>query len=190
MKRICILQNYLPTQEGEKKDTLALHAIRYSSDNSHTFANSTCFANSSHNVNIAVRVNESDDALSFPLPRLSNFWQDADKSPATDWNSWAELFEMVVLARHFKSISEERKTPTEQDPTILALLGNSTDGTATKEDVLYLSIGKTVRKMLTDKCPDKTERVLKRGEIVHWIGMRSSHVNNNQQNLFISTGKF
>ena len=42
----------LPANAGAwEKDTLALHVIRYSSVNSHTFANSTCFAKSSHNVN-------------------------------------------------------------------------------------------------------------------------------------------
>ena len=83
------------------------------------------------------------------------FWQDADKSPTAEWNIWVELFEMAVLARLSIWISEEIKTPTEQDPTFPASLGNLTVGTATKKVVslLHLSIGKTDRKMLTDKYP-------------------------------------
>ena len=101
-----------------EKDTLTLHATRYSSVNSYTFANSTCFAKSCHNVNMALRVNDSDDATS-SLPGLSYFWQEADKSPTTEWNSWVELFEKAVLARHSISISELLKTPSEQDPTLM-----------------------------------------------------------------------
>ena len=73
-----------------------------------------------------------------PLPGLSYFWQDADKSPTTEWNSWVELFEMAVLARHSSSTSEVLKTPTEQDPTFPALLGNLTVDTATKKVVSLL----------------------------------------------------
>ena len=60
---------------------------------------------------------------------------------------------MAVLARHSISFSEVLKTPTEQDPTIPVLLGSSIVGTATKNVVslLYLSNGKTGRKMLSDK---------------------------------------
>ena len=54
-----------------EKDTLTLHAIRYSLVNSHTFANSTCFAKPKHSVNMALRANESDDAPPSPLPGLS-----------------------------------------------------------------------------------------------------------------------
>ena len=82
---------------------------------------------------MALRVNEFVDASSSPLPGLSYSWQDADKSPTTEWNNWAELFEMAVLARHSIPISEVLKPPTEQDPTIPALLGNSTISTATKK---------------------------------------------------------
>ena len=107
---------------------------------------------------MALRVNESDDAPYSPLPGLSNFWQDADESPTAGWNSWAELFEKAVLVRHSISISEVLKTPTEQDPTIPALLGHSTVGTPTNNVVslLHLSIGKTGRKMLTDKYHTQT----------------------------------
>ena len=103
---------------------------------------------------MALRVNESDDEPSSLLLGLSYFWLDADKS-ATEWNSWAELFDMAVSARHSISISEVLKSSTEQDPTISASLGNSSDVTATKKVVslLYMSIGKTGRKMLTDKYP-------------------------------------
>ena len=104
---------------------------------------------------MALRVNGSDDATSCPLPGQSYFLQDADKSPTTEWNSWVELFEMAVLARHSISILEVLKTATEQDPTIPVLLGNLTVDTATKKVVssLYLSVEKYNRKMLTDKDP-------------------------------------
>ena len=104
---------------------------------------------------MALRVNDTADAPSSPLPGLSYFWHDAEKAPTTEWANWAHLFEMAVLARHSISISEVLKNPTEQDPSILALLGNLTVATAAKKVVslLYLSIGKTGRKMLTDKFP-------------------------------------
>ena len=103
---------------------------------------------------MALRVNDTDDAPS-SLPGLSYFWQDAEKTPTTERANWARLFEMAVLARHSLSISEVLKNPTEQDPSIPALLGNLTVATVAKKVVslLYLSIGKTGRKMLTDKFP-------------------------------------
>ena len=117
---------------------------------------------------MALRVNESDDAPSSPLSGLSYFWHDAGKSPTTEGNIWEQLFEMVVLARHSISISEVIKTPTEQDPTIPALLGNSTVGTARKKFVslLYLSIGKTARKMLTDKNPHTNIFVIELADVL------------------------
>ena len=117
---------------------------------------------------MAQRFNDSDDATSSLLPGLSYFWQDADKSPTTEWNSGVELFEMAVLARLSHSISEVLKTPTEQDPTIPALLGNLTVGRATKKvvSILYLSIGKTGRKMLTDNYPHTNILVIELAEML------------------------
>ena len=83
-------------------------------------------------VNMALRVNDTDDAPSSPLPGLSYFWQDVEKTPTTEWANWVQLFELAVLARHGISISEVLKKPTEQDPSIPALLGNLTVATAAK----------------------------------------------------------
>ena len=91
---------------------------------------------------MALRVNDTDDAPSSPHPGLSDFWQDAEKTPTTEWAKRAQSLEMAVLARHSISISEVLKNPTEQDPSIPALLGNLTVATAAKKVVslLYLSI--------------------------------------------------
>ena len=81
---------------------------------------------------MALRVNDTDDAPFSPLPGLSYFWQDAEKTPTTELANWAQLFEMEVLGRHSISISEVLKNPTEQDPSVPALLGNLTVATAAK----------------------------------------------------------
>ena len=104
---------------------------------------------------MALRVNDTDDAPSSPFPSLSYFWQEAKKKPTSEWANWAQLFKMAVIARHSISISEVLMNPTKQDSSIPALLGNLTVPTAAKKVVslFYLSIGKTGRKMLTDKFP-------------------------------------
>ena len=117
---------------------------------------------------MALRANDTDDVPFSPLPGLSYFWQDAEKTPTSEWANWAQLFEMAVLARHSISISEVLKNPTENDPSIPALLGNLTVTTAAKKVVslLYLSIGKTGRKMLTDKFPNTNIFVIDLAEIL------------------------
>ena len=64
---------------------------------------------------MALRANDTDDVPSSPLPGLSYFWQDAEKTPTSEWANWPQLFEMAVLARHSISISEVLKNPTEND---------------------------------------------------------------------------
>ena len=117
---------------------------------------------------MALRANDTDDVPSSPLPGLSYFWQDAEKTPTSEWANWLQLFEMAVLARHSISISEVLKNPTENDPSIPALLGNLTVTTAAKKVVslLYLSIGKTGRKVLTDKFPNTNIFVIDLAEIL------------------------
>ena len=118
---------------------------------------------------MALRANDTDDVPSSPLPGLSNFWQDAEKTPTSKWANWAQLFEMAVLARHSISISEVLKNPTENDPSIPALLGNLLVATAAKKVVslLYLSIGKTDKILtLTDKFPNTNIFVIDLAEIL------------------------
>ena len=39
-----------------------------------------------------------EDQPNAPVPGLSYFWQDAEKSPSYDWDQWLQLFEVAVLA--------------------------------------------------------------------------------------------
>ena len=51
--------------------------------------------------------------------------------------NWAEFFEMATLSRLSIPISEVLKTLTEQNPSILSLLGDFTVATATKKVVIF-----------------------------------------------------
>ena len=96
-----------------------------------------------------------DDQLNAPVPGLIYFWQDAEKSPSYDWDQWLQLFEVVVLARHSISVSELTRNADEQQPRAQTLMGNIEEAPATRKviSLLYISLGKTGRKMLMDKFP-------------------------------------
>ena len=95
-----------------------------------------------------------DDQSNAPVPGLSYFWQDAEKSPSYDWDQWLQLFEVAVLARHSISVSELTRNA-EQQPRAQALMGNMEEAPAARKviSLLYISLGKTGRKMLRDKFP-------------------------------------
>ena len=95
-----------------------------------------------------------EDRSNAPVPGLSYFWQDAEKSPSYDWDQWLHLFEVAVLARHSISVSELTRNA-EQQPRAQALMGNMEEAPAARKviSLLYISMGKTGRKMLMDKFP-------------------------------------
>ena len=97
-----------------------------------------------------------DDNSNSPLPGLSYFWQDAEKPLGYDWEQWVEFFEVAVLARHSISMTELLREADEQNPRIAAMMGNLEEVPAkrTLVSLLYISIGKTGRKMLMDKFPN------------------------------------
>ena len=102
---------------------------------------------------MALRAEE--DSSNSPLPGVTYFWQDADKPPSYDWEQWRQLFEVAVLARHSISITELLRVADQQNPRQAALMGNLEEMHAKRKVVslLYISIGKTGRKMLMDKFP-------------------------------------
>ena len=93
------------------------------------------------------------DYSNSPLPGLSYFWQEAEKPPGYDRQQWVQLFEVAVLARHSISMIELLRKADEQNPRIAAMMGNLEQMPAKKKlvNLLYISIGKTGRKMLKDK---------------------------------------
>ena len=102
---------------------------------------------------MALRAEE--DSSNSPLPGVTYFWQDADKPPSYDWEQWRQLFEVAVLARHSISITELLREADQQNPRQAALMGNLEEMHTKRKVVslLYISIGKTGRKMLMDKFP-------------------------------------
>ena len=98
---------------------------------------------------------ENDNSNS-PLHGLNYFWQDAEKPPSYDWEQWVQLFEVAVLARHSISMTELLREVDEQNPRIAAMMGHLEEVPAKRKlvSLLYISIGKTGRKMLMDKFPN------------------------------------
>ena len=105
-------------------------------------------------VNMALRSSDEDSSNS-PVPGLNYFWQEAEKSPTYEWEQWIQLFEVAVLARHSISVSELTREVTQDNPRIAAMMGNLEEEPAKRKvtSLLYISIGKTGRKMLMDKFP-------------------------------------
>ena len=99
--------------------------------------------------------NENDDNSNSPVPGLHYFWQEADKTPSYEWEQWIQLFEVAVLARHSISVSELTREEDQNNPRNAALMGNLEIEPAKRKvtSLLYISIGKTGRKMLMDKFP-------------------------------------
>ena len=84
---------------------------------------------------------------------MTYFWQDADKPPSYDWEQWRQLFEVAVLARHSISTTELLREADQQNTRQAALMGNLEETHAKRKvaSLLYISIGKTGRKMLMNK---------------------------------------
>ena len=87
---------------------------------------------------------------------LSYFWQEAEKPPGYDWEQWVQLFEVAVLARHSISMIELLRVADQQNPINAAMTGNLDEIPAKRKlvSLMYISIGKTGRKMLMDKFPN------------------------------------
>ena len=102
---------------------------------------------------MALRADE--DSSNSPLPRVTFFWQDADKPPSYEWEQWRKLFEVSALARHSISITELLRDVDQQNPRQAALMGNLEKMHAKRKIVSLLNIsnGKKGRKMLMDKFP-------------------------------------
>ena len=104
---------------------------------------------------MALRASEEGSSNS-PVPGLQYFWQEAEKPPTYEWEQWIQLFEVAVLARHSISVTELTREVTQDNPRKAAMMGNREEEPAAKRKVsslLYISIGKTGRKMLMDKFP-------------------------------------
>ena len=103
---------------------------------------------------MALRAEE--DNSNSPLPGLSYFWQEAEKPPGYDWEQWVQLFEVAVLARHSISMTKLLRDDDYQNPRNAAMMGNLDEVPAKRKlvSLLYISIGKTGRKMLMDKFPN------------------------------------
>ena len=97
-----------------------------------------------------------DDNSNSPLPGISYFWQEADKPPGYDWEQWVQLFEVAFLARHSISMTELLRNADHQNSRNAAMMGNLEEVPAKRKlvSLLYISIGKTGRKMLMDKFPN------------------------------------
>ena len=100
---------------------------------------------------MALRAEE--DNSNSPLPGLSYFWQEAEKPPDYDWEQWVQLFEVAVLARHSISMTELLRVADQQNPRNAAMMGNLDEIPAKRKlvSLMYITIGKTGRKMLMDK---------------------------------------
>ena len=103
---------------------------------------------------MALRSSDEDSSNS-PVLGLNYFWQEAEKSPTYEWEQWIQLFEVAVLARHSISGSELTREVTQDNPRRAAMMGNLEEKPAKRKvtSLLYISIGKTGRKMLVDKFP-------------------------------------
>ena len=103
---------------------------------------------------MALRSSDEDSSNS-PVPGLNYFWQEAEKSPTYEWEQWIQLFEVAVLARHSISVSELTREVTQDSPRRAAMMGNLEEEPAERKvtSLLYISIGKTGRKMLMYKFP-------------------------------------
>ena len=97
-----------------------------------------------------------DDNSNSPLPGLSYFWQEAEKPPGYDWEQWVQLFEVAVLASHSISMTELLREADDQNPRIAEVMGNLEEVPAKRGlvSLLYISVGKTDRKMLMGKFPN------------------------------------
>ena len=95
--------------------------------------------------------------LIHPSPVLAT-WPDAEKPPGYDWEQWVQLFEVAVLARHSISMTKLLREADDENPRIAAMIGNLEEVPAKRKlvSLLYISIGKTGRKMLMDKFPNIT----------------------------------
>ena len=102
---------------------------------------------------MALRTDE--DNPNSPLSGLIYFWQDAEKPSGYDWEQWIQLFEVATLARRSIPVSEVLRVAVQQNPRTMSLMGNLEEVSGRRKMVklLYISSGKTARKMVLDKFP-------------------------------------
>ena len=124
---------------------------------------------------MALRADE--EISNSPLPGVTYFWQEADKSPSNDWEQWMQLFEVAVLARHSISITKLLRNADQQNPRQATLMGNMEETHAKRKviSLLYIAIGKTGRKMLMDKFPQINICLIELQDIIqHFFRMFSN----------------
>ena len=99
--------------------------------------------------------NETDENSNSHVPGLHYFRQEADKTPSYEWEQWGQIFEVAVLARHSIFVSELVRDEDQNNPRSAALMENLELEPAKRKmtSLLYISIGKTGKKMLMDKFP-------------------------------------
>ena len=89
------------------------------------------------------------------LAGLPAFWDTAESPPKTEWEKWWDVSVVAVNAKHSISVHELLRAPTENNPRQAALINNMNEQAAERKvvSILFLSLGSTGRKNLTDRHP-------------------------------------
>ena len=86
---------------------------------------------------------KTDDRNSkLQLPGMNYSWQEAEELPNYEWEQWAHLYEVAVLARHTNSIRTLIRKVDQQRPRVPAQTGTLEEEPAEKEAtslLLYIS---------------------------------------------------
>ena len=86
---------------------------------------------------------------------LPTFCDTAEFAPKTEWEDWWDLFMVAVNAKYSIWVNEILRDVTAQNPRIAGLINilNEQAAERKKVSVLFLSLGTSERKSLTDKFP-------------------------------------
>ena len=103
---------------------------------------------------MALRASE-DNSSNSPVTGVHYFRQDPEKKPTNQWEQWIQLLEVAVQARHSISVPDITSEADQQTPRVRSMMGNLEEEPAKRKvtSLLYISIGKTGRKMLMNKFP-------------------------------------
>ena len=95
---------------------------------------------------------QAEPCTSSSIAGLPIYWQEPTKPPELEWEKWIDLFEVALMAKSNISVAELTKTTRSKDET---LMGNMEEATAMKKgnSVLYLALGMTRRKTISDNVP-------------------------------------
>ena len=90
------------------------------------------------------------------LVGLPLFWHEASKSLSMEWEKWADLFAVAMMAKYSLSVNELTKSADETNPRVKAMLGDMPEEAANQKVVsmMFLSLGESGRKMFRDKYPE------------------------------------